>query len=307
MDVPIERLREISRNRRLQIWDMLYAAGGSGHWGGTSSWVDASTGFWKTDREWKEGKSGILRYNPEDPIWPERDRVVISKGHGYLPQAVAMSDIGYIPEEELRKLRKVDMDSPPGETRYLQGHPKIRPEWGIEAPSGSLGVGLAHGVFRAIALKKRGIDSKVVVLLGDGEMQEGIVSEALREIAYLKLNNMMIVLDNNEIQNDTFVRERSFYPTRIKGMLEDYGYNVIGDVVPFEERDGYHDGHDHEKIHYRLSKGMDSDRPAFITLNTVKGYGISFTENNPAWHGKGPSPADETQYMEGRRQLEEAA
>jgi len=285
--------KEISKRRRIKLWDVLYGTGGSGHWGGSSSWIELSTELWTTkDR-------GFLIFDPDKPEWEERDRFIASEGHVYPTQCVALNDIGLIDDDKLDTLRRVDFNSALGSSDYLQGHPSRNLNYGIEATSGSLGVGLSVATGIAAGLKKKGMRNRIVVLLGDGEIQEGIVSETLRNIGYQGLNNMILVLNNNGLQNDTYTKFRSFDPPPITTQLEEYGFHVVGKPERYEDRIA-HDGHDPYYIHDSLHEAADSEKPALVVLNTLKGYGIDFTANSRDWHGRGP---DESNYRSGLEQL----
>ncbi|PYN59290.1 MAG: transketolase [Candidatus Rokuibacteriota bacterium] len=261
------RLETIARECRVQIIRMLTHAG-SGHPGGSLSVIDLLTTLY----------FGRLRHDPQRPDWPDRDRVVLSKGHAVPALYTVMAKSGYFPESRLVTLRK--LGSP------LQGHPDRTALPGIEAATGSLGQGLSVSLGLALGLRLQGSAARVYCILGDGEIQEGQVWEAAMAAPKLgqpkhPLDNLCVILDYNKIQLDNFVKKiLDLEPVLAKWQA--FGWPVI-EI----------DGHDLDQI----AKALDQAEarkgvPTFVVANTVKGKGVSFMENDPEWHGKAPKPAE---------------
>ncbi len=265
--MPQARLEAIAQSCRVQIIRML-AHAGSGHPGGSLSVIDLVTALF----------FGRMRHDPARPDWPERDRLILSKGHAVPALYAAMARAGYFPEERLITLRK--RGSP------LQGHPDRTALPGIEAATGSLGQGLSVAVGMALGLKLSGSPARVYCILGDGEIQEGQVWEAAMSAPQLgqpqhALDNLTVILDYNKIQLDDFVaRIRDLEPVVAKWQA--FGW-------PVQEIDG----HRMDEITKALDQAEATrGKPSFIVAHTVKGQGVSFMENNPEWHGKAPKAAE---------------
>ena len=261
------RLEAIARECRVQILRML-AHAGSGHPGGSLSVIDILTTIY----------FGRLRHDPKRPDWPERDRVVLSKGHAVPALYSVLAKAGYFPEKQLITLRK--LGSP------LQGHPDRTMLPGIEAATGSLGQGLSISLGLALGLKLSGSAARVYCVLGDGEIQEGQIWEAAMSAPKLgqpghPLDNLVVILDYNKIQLDNFVTKiLDLEPVLTK--WQSFGWPVV-EI----------DGHDIAQIvkaldHAEATRGV----PTFVVAHTVKGKGVSFMENNPKFHGAAPT-ADE--------------
>jgi transketolase len=221
---------------------------------------------------------GRLRHDPKRPDWPDRDRVILSKGHAVPALYAAMAKAGYFPEERLITLRK--LGSP------LQGHPDRTALPGIEAATGSLGEGLSVAVGMALGLKMAGSQARVYCILGDGEIQEGQVWEAAMSAPKLghpdhHIDNLTVILDYNKIQLDDFVTKvLDLEP--VVGKWQSFGWPVI-EI----------DGHQIEQIGKALDQAQATKgTPTLIVAHTVKGKGVSFMENNVEWHGKAPKPAE---------------
>jgi transketolase len=261
------RLESIARECRVQILRML-AHAGSGHPGGSLSVIDILTTLY----------FGRLKFDPKRPDWPERDRVVLSKGHAVPALYAVLARAGYFPEKQLITLRK--LGSP------LQGHPDRTALPGIEAATGSLGQGLSMSLGLALGLKLANVKSRVYCILGDGEIQEGQVWEAAMSAPKLgqpqhALDNLAVILDYNQIQLDNFVKKvLDIEPVIAK--WQSFGWPVI-EI----------DGHDIAQITKALDQAeATAGGPTFIVAHTVKGKGVSFMENDPEWHGKAPKPAE---------------
>jgi len=265
--MPDARLESIARECRVQIIRMLTHAG-SGHPGGSLSVIDLVVSI----------MFGRMRHDPKRPDWPERDRLILSKGHAVPAMYAAMARAGYVPEERLITLRK--LGSP------LQGHPDRMALPGIEAATGSLGQGLSISLGMALGFRLGGKPNRVYCILGDGEIQEGQVWEAAMEGPKLGqpghgLGNLTVILDENRIQLDDFVAKiLDLEPVVQKWQA--FGWPVI-EI----------DGHDLDQIGKALDQAQShTNGPSFIVAHTVKGKGVSFMENNPEWHGKAPKPSE---------------
>ena len=261
------RLQDIARECRVQIIRMLTHAG-SGHPGGSLSVIDILTTLF----------FNRMRYDPKRPLWDERDRLVLSKGHCVPAQYCCMAKAGYFPESQLVTLRK--LGSP------LQGHPHRVALPGIEAATGSLGQGLSMSVGMALGLKLAGRPARVYCVLGDGEIQEGQVWEAAMSAPSVGapdhlLDNLCVILDYNGIQLDDHVKKiLDLEPVVDK--WKSFGWPVI-EI----------DGHDLAQIGKALDQAEAvRGKPTFVVAHTVKGKGVSFMEDNPEWHGKSPTPAE---------------
>jgi len=239
----------------------MLAAAGSGHPGGSLSAVEILCALYFR----------IMRHNPQDPAWPDRDRFVLSKGHGVPVLYAVLAECGYLPVEELVTLRKMGS--------RLQGHSFAGSPPGVEMSAGSLGQGLSYCIGQALAARLDGRESRVYCLLGDGELDEGQVWEAAMATAHYSLDNLTAIVDRNGVQNDDFCK------------------NVMRtDPLPDKwQAFGWHvqevDGHDLSKVIEALEKARDvRGRPSVIIAQTVKGKGVSFMENSAEWHGKAPNP-----------------
>jgi transketolase len=241
---------------------------GSGHPGGSLSVIDVLVAI----------MFGRLRHDPARPDWPDRDRIVLSKGHAVPALYTVMAAAGYFPEERLITLRK--LGSP------LQGHPDRTALPGIEAATGSLGEGLSVALGMALGLKLSRSAARVYCILGDGEIQEGQVWEAAMSAPKLgqphhPLDNLTVILDYNKIQLDDFVAKiLDLEPVVAK--WQSFGWPVL-EI----------DGHSLDQIGKALDQAeATKGRPTLVVAHTVKGKGVSFMENNPDWHGKSPKPAE---------------
>ena len=232
----------------------------AGHPGGSLSAADIFTYLYFEE----------LNIDPKDPKKPDRDRFVLSKGHTAPGLYSALALRGYFPVEDLKTLRHLGS--------YLQGHPDMKHIPGVDMSSGSLGQGISAAVGMALSAKLSGDDYRVYTLLGDGEIQEGQIWEAAMWAGFKKLDNLVVVVDNNNLQIDGAVDEVcSPYP--IDKKFEAFNFHVINI-----------DGNDFDQIRAafkeaRETKGM----PTAIIAKTVKGKGVSFMENVCDWHGKAPN------------------
>lgn len=255
-------LKSLARDMRVDIIRMIEAAG-NGHPGGSLSVIDILTVLY-----WK-----FLKHDPKNPDWAERDRFILSKGHACPALYAVMSKRGYFPHDVLLTLRK--LGSP------LQGHPDRMRLPGIEFSTGSLGQGLSVAVGMALAAKMDKKDWKTYVVLGDGEMQEGQNWEAFMSAPKWKLDNLIMILDHNNGQIDGPVEQvMSIEPVADK--LRAFNWNV--QLV---------DGHDLDAVEKALRNAQAlGGKPHAIIAKTIKGKGVSFMENNIAWHGNAPKKED---------------
>jgi len=237
----------------------------------------------------------VLRHDPQNPHWPDRDRFVLSKGHAAPTVYAVLAECGYLPVEELVTLRQLDS--------RLEGHVVLDNPPGVEMTSGSLGMGLSFSLGQALAARLDGKDYRLYCLLGDGDMNEGQTWEAVMASAHHRVDNLTAIIDYNRIQNDGFSDysryEDKSRPQRTGGWVSEEGPTVnILDLHPLEEKwraFGWEvletDGHDLSALIAALDKAKAvKGRPTVIIAHTVKGKGVSFMENNPAFHGKAPTP-----------------
>ncbi len=251
-------LKSLTKDLRVDIIRMIEAAG-SGHPGGSLSIIDILTVLY----------TKFLRHDPARPDWPERDRVVLSKGHACPALYAIMAHCGYFPKESLPTLRK--LGSP------LQGHPDRMRLPGIEASTGSLGQGLSIGIGMALAAKLDRKDWRVYAVLGDGEMQEGQVWEALMSAPKFGLDNLIAIVDCNGGQIDGPV-DKIMPLEPLAGKIQSFNWDT--QVI---------DGHELDAIEGALAAARKAGgRPHAILAKTVKGKGVSFMEHVIDWHGKAP-------------------
>jgi transketolase len=254
-------LKAAARKLRGNIVKMI-ACAGSGHNGGSLSAVDIITYLYFHQ----------MRIDPSRPDWDERDRFVLSKGHCCPALYAALAERGYFPEEVLWTLRDVGS--------ALQGHPDMQKTPGVDMTSGSLGHGIAAAVGIALAGKLDRKDYRVYVMVGDGELQEGMVWEAAHAAAHYRLDNMVVLVDNNGFCTDGATIEiMNVEP--IVARWEAFGWNACRI-----------DGHDFAQIHEATQRSARTRnrKPSVIVADTVKGKGVSFMENNADWHSGATTP-----------------
>ena len=240
----------------------------AGHPGGSLSAADMFTYLY-----FKE-----MNVDPANPKWEDRDRFVLSKGHTAPGLYSALAHRGFFPVEDLPTLRHIDS--------YLQGHPNMNSVPGVDMSTGSLGQGISCAVGMALGLKHQGKSARVYTLLGDGEIQEGQVWEACMAASHYKLDNFVVIVDNNGLQIDGNVADvMSPYP--IVDKLEAFGFEVSAI-----------DGHDMDQIAAAFEKAKTvKGKPSAIVMKTTKGKCVSFMENQAGWHGKAPNDAEKEQAM----------
>lgn len=265
---PVLALEATARRCRRAILEMTTRAA-SGHPGGSLSAIDLLVALYCTR----------LAIDPDRPDDPDRDRFVMSKGHASPALYAILAERGFFPSSELERFRMID--------GVCQGH--VDASWtpGVEFSGGSLGMGISFGVGCALAAKYLARPWTTFVMIGDGEMQEGEVWEAAMAASHHELGNLKVILDRNRIQNDDFCDEQM----------------RMGDVVAKWRAFGWEaeeiDGHDMGAILDAVSwlDGHDSG-PAILIAHTVKGKGVSFMEDNPAYHGAAASPEDLARALE---------
>ena len=266
-------LQKVANEVRKGIITSVHAAK-AGHPGGSLSAADIFTYLYFEE----------MNVDPKDPKKADRDRFVLSKGHTAPGLYSALAQKGYFPVEDLETLRHLGS--------YLQGHPDMKHIPGVDMSSGSLGQGISAAVGMAIAGKMDNADYRVYTLLGDGEIQEGQVWEASMMAGFRKLDNLVVIVDNNNLQIDGAIDEVcSPYP--IDKKFEAFNFHVINI-----------DGNDFDQIdaafkEAKATKGM----PTAIIAHTVKGKGVSFMENQVGWHGTAPN---DEQYAVAMDELEKA-
>ena len=219
-----------------------------------------------------------LNIDPKNPKAPDRDRFVLSKGHTAPGLYAALANRGFFPVEDLPTLRHIDS--------YLQGHPNMNTVPGVDMSTGSLGQGISVAVGMALGAKHQNKDFRVYTLLGDGEIQEGQVWEACMAAAHYKLDNLVVIVDNNGLQIDGNIADvMSPYP--IFDKLVAFGFHTIAI-----------DGHDFDAIEKAMNQAKKvKGQPTAIVMQTVKGKDVSYMENDAGWHGKAPNDAEYEQAM----------
>ncbi len=214
-----------------------------------------------------------LRIRPEEPRWPDRDRLVMSKGHATVALYAALAKRGFFPMDELKGFRKIDGN--------LSGHVEMHHVPGVDMSTGSLGQGFSVALGMAVGAKIIGEDFTTYCILGDGELQEGQIWEAVIYAGAHRIDNLIAIVDHNRLQLELQVGDM-FGGGGLAGKFADFGFNVI----PV-------DGHDVAAFAAAVDSARASGgRPAVIIAETVKGKGVSFMENQYKWHGKTPTDAE---------------
>jgi transketolase len=232
----------------------------SGHPGGSLSAVEILAVLYKE----------VMRHDPANPSWPERDRFILGKGHACPVLYAVMAECGYTPVDQLKTLRQLGS--------IYQGHPDRRFLPALEASTGSLGQGLSVGIGMALAARLQGNPSRTYVMLGDGEIQEGQIWEAAMFASFHKIDNLAAIVDYNKIQLDGWVKD-------------------IMDIEPLTDKwkaFGWHvvnlDGHDIPAVRAAFAEAAATKgKPTVLIAHTIKGKGVSFMENNPKFHGAAPT------------------
>ena len=259
MSLSIKELEELARKCRVEIVKMVYRAQ-AGHPGGSLSEIDIISALY----------ANYLRVNSDDPDWEDRDRFILSKGHASPGMYAILAEMGFISKEDLNSYRVLG--------GVCQGHVDMKWCPGVDFSAGSLGMGLSFGMGCSIAARLDGSERNVFVMVGDGEIQEGSIWEAAMAAKHHELGNLKVILDRNRIQNDDFC-ETQMRMFDIPGKWKSFGWDVM-EI----------DGHNTEEI----VKGLDflvntNDNPAILIAHTIKGKGVSYMEDNPAFHGAAPN------------------
>ena len=263
----IKQLSILACKVRMGIIESTHAAK-CGHPGGSMSATELFTYLYNKE----------LNVDPANPKWEDRDRFVLSKGHCAPGLYAALAHRGFFPVEDLLTLRKVGS--------YLQGHPNMNTVPGVDMSTGSLGQGISTACGMALAAKVQGKDYRVYTLLGDGETQEGQVWEACMFASHYKLDNLVVIIDNNGLQIDGDIT-KVMNPYPYKEKLEGFGFHV--EAI---------NGHNFEQIEAALNTAKTvKGKPTAIIMSTVKGKDVSFMENNAGWHGVAPNDAQYEQAM----------
>ena len=249
----------------------MTANAGSGHPGGSLSAVELMSAIFCTQ----------MRIDPKSPKDPDRDRFVLSKGHAAPCYYGVLAELGFFDKAEFQNFRQLHS--------ILQGHPDMKKVPGVDASTGSLGQGVSIAVGMALGARHQGKDTRVFTILGDGECQEGQVSEAFMAANHYKLDNLTIVIDNNGLQIDGR-NDDVMSLGDMAAKLRAFGFTTI-EVA---------DGNDLDQVEVALSAPA-AGRPKAILAHTVKGKGVSFMENQAGWHGKAPS---EEQRQQALKELE---
>lgn len=270
-EYDVGSLESIARQIRALIIDTAHAAG-AGHTGGSLSEVEILTALYFS----------FLNVDPNRPDWEERDRFILSKGHASLGYYVTLALRGYFPLDSLKTFDREDS--------ALQAHPDMHKCKGVDYSTGSLGQGLSIGIGMALGRLKKNLRFMTVVLLGDGECQEGQVWEAAMFAGSKRIPKLIAIVDYNKVQlSNTIDANLSLEPFSIK--WEAFGWNVLSV-----------DGHNIADLLSALSRAraMAERGPVVIIANTIKGKGVSFMEGNYEWHGKAPN---DQEYAAAKKEL----
>lgn len=260
MDATLKKQLEIfAVKERLLLMEGIFNAK-AGHPGGSLSIAELLAYLYNVE----------MKVDPKNPNDPNRDRFVLSKGHGAPALYAALSLKGFFPTEDMKTLRKSDS--------YLQGHPNMNKIPGVDMSTGSLGQGISAAAGMALAAKLDGKDYRVYTILGDGEIEEGEVWEAAMFASAKGLDNLLVIVDNNNLQIDGTIEEvNSPYPIFEK--FEAFGFNTIAI-----------DGNDFDEIEMAVKKAkVFKGKPTAIIAKCVKGKGVSYMENAVNWHGAAPN------------------
>ena len=265
-----KELEKKAKEIRRGIVEQVYKAQ-SGHPGGSLSIADVMTVLYFDE----------LNVNIKNPLWEDRDRLVLSKGHCSPALYSCLANKGFFDISELSSFRKIESK--------LQGHPDMRKVPGVDMSTGSLGQGLSGAVGMALAGKLDKKDYRVYCILGDGEIEEGQVWEAAMSASKYKLDNLCVIVDNNNLQIDGTI-EKVAGLDKIDEKFKSFGFQIINI-----------DGHNIQEIKsaFEVAKNV-KEKPVCIIAKTIKGKGVSFMENKKEWHGKAPS---EEQYIIAMKEL----
>jgi transketolase len=252
--MDFEKIKKMSSSMRKNMLDVSLYCKTSVHMGGGLSLVEILSTLY----------GEVLKFDPKDPQWNERDRVILSKGHGVLPFYTVLYESGIINKEKYYTFQTNESD--------LIAHPIMKLSLGIESSNGSLGHGLSMGVGLALAFKKKKLPNKVYIIMGDGECNEGSVWEAAQSAAHYNLDNLIAVVDYNKIQSDG-ESDKVMKSGDLAKKWDSFGWKTIEA-----------DGHSVEELYNAYIDNSTPDKPKVIVAHTVKGKGVEFMEHNNDWH-----------------------
>lgn len=254
----MEQIEDIAKDIRKQIYRIAHYAGG-GHMGAAFSMTDIISVIYFDN---------ILKFDPKNPEWEDRDKFILSKGHACYALYAALAKAGFFPESELKTVGKIGSK--------FGGHPKIYEIPGVEASTGALGHGLSFAIGIAFANKADKKDNHVYVVLGDGECQEGSIWEGALSAPTLGLGNLTVIVDHNKLQAMDNL-ENIVHMKPFADKWRAFGWNVV-EI----------DGHSYKEIKEALFT-RQCEKPTLVVANTIKGKGVSFMENTPIWHYRMPN------------------
>ena len=251
----VNKVKDMAKHMRRKILDVTYSCNLSAHIGGALSMVDIMATLY----------SSVLRYNIKNSAWEDRDRFILSKGHGALGYYSALLETGFISEDIFASFQTNESD--------LTAHPVMNLPLGIESSNGSLGQGLSMGIGLALAAKRKKKKHNIYVLLGNGECNEGSVWEAVMSAVNFKLDNLISIVDNNGFQNEMEPSEQIMDSCTFEDKWKSFGWNVCSV-----------DGHNITELYDAFTEYHDEKKPKVVIANTIKGKGVPFMENNNEWH-----------------------
>jgi len=253
--MDVQKVKGMAKKMRRKILDVTYSCNSSAHIGGALSMVDIMATLY----------SSVLKYDTKKPAWENRDRFILSKGHGALGYYSALLEAGIISEDIYATFQTNESD--------LTAHPVMNIPLGIESSNGSLGHGLSLGIGIALAAKKKNKKYKIYVFVGNGECNEGSVWEAIMSASSLKLDNLIAIVDDNGFQNEIEPSETILDTSDFGDKWASFGWNVCSV-----------DGHKISELYNAFIECNVKNKPKAIIAHTIKGKGVSFMENNNEWH-----------------------
>ena len=271
--MDIDKVKDMAKKMRRKVLDVSYSCNSGAHIGGALSMVDIMATLY----------GSVLRYDPKKTDWEDRDRFILSKGHGALGLYSALLEAGIISEDVYSTFQTNESD--------LTAHPVMNIPLGIESSNGSLGHGLSLGIGIALAAKKKNKKYKVYVFLGNGECNEGSVWEAIMSASSLKLDNLIAIVDDNGFQNEIEPSETIMDCGDIEDKWESFGWNVCSV-----------DGHNISELYKAFVECDVENKPKVVIAYTIKGRGVSFMENNNEWHH---NRLTEANYNQALQEMEE--
>lgn len=253
--MDLQKVMSMAEKMRKKILDVSHSCNSSVHLGGGLSIVDITATLY----------GAVLKYDLNNTEWEDRDRFILSKGHGALGYYSALLEAGFISEDIFATFQTNESD--------LTAHPVMNLSLGIESSNGSLGQGLSLGVGLALAAKRKKKKHRIFVLLGNGECNEGSVWEAIMSAASFKLDNLVAIVDNNGFQNETEPSKLIMDSSKFEDKWESFGWNVCSA-----------DGHNIMALYNAFTEYHVENKPKVVIAQTIKGKGVSFVENNNEWH-----------------------